>query len=146
MNQVTIIGRTTRELELRYTQSGLAIAKFSVAINRPKGKDGQDNGADFPRVSSFGKTAELLDKFLYKGARVCIVGHLHTDSYQDKNGNTVYTTDVVADRVEFIDFRDNGNGNSSDNGQNQATSNNNEPIANSMPRGFEDIEDEDIPF
>lgn len=104
MNSVTLIGRLTRDVDLRYTQgSNMAIAKFSLAIDRPA-KQGEEKKADFPSVTVFGKQAENCDKYLAKGRLACVQGRLQTGSYKDKDGKTVYTTDVVADRVEFLEW------------------------------------------
>ena len=78
------------------------MARFSVAISRGKDKNGNDRGADYPSVIAFGKTAELVDRFLGKGRLVGVTGKLQTGSYE-KDGRKTYTTDVVADRVEFLD-------------------------------------------
>ena len=104
MNQVILIGRLTRDVALRYTQeTNMAIAKFSLAIDRP-GKQGEEKKTDFPGVTVFGKKAENCDKFLSKGRLVCVQGRLQTGSYKDKDGKTVYTTDVIAERVEFLEW------------------------------------------
>ena len=127
MNNVQLIGRLTRDVELRYTQGAepIAVATFTLAINR----QGKKEQADFPRIIVFGKQAENCEKYLAKGRRVAVEGRLQTGSYQNKNGDTVYTTDVVANRIEFIDFKDN-----------QKTSKDNE-----IPDSFQAI-DEDVPF
>ena len=105
MNLVIIQGRLTRNPEVRYTtDSQLAIASFSVAVDRGK-KDGEDMGADFIPVKVFGKQAENCERFLAKGGRVTVQGRIQTGSYE-KDGQKVYTTDVIASRVEFIDFKD----------------------------------------
>ena len=98
MNQVSLIGRLVRDPEVRYSGE-MAIAKFTVAVDRQK----KEPGADFPSVVCFGKTAELVEKYVKKGRLVGIQGHIQTGSYDDKSGRKVYTTEVVADRVEFLD-------------------------------------------
>lgn len=103
MNCVNLIGRLTKAPETRYTaNSQMAVTTFTVAVNRMK-KEGQEQ-ADFPRVTVFGKQAENCEKYLAKGRLVGIQGRLQTGSYQNKDGVTVYTTDVVADRVEFLEW------------------------------------------
>ena len=103
MNNVTLIGRLTRDPDVRYTSSTqMAVARFSIAINRPTRKDGTEQ-TDFPNIVAFGKTAELCEKFLVKGRLVGIQGRIQTGSYE-KNGQRIYTTDVVADRVEFLEW------------------------------------------
>lgn len=128
MNSVNLIGRLTRDPEVRYTNDQMAIANFTLAIDRPPRKDGTKE-TDFPRVTVFGKQAENCEKYLAKGRRVAVEGRIQTGSYQNKNGDTIYTTDVVANRIEFIDFKDN-----------QKTSKDNE-----IPDSFQAI-DEDVPF
>ncbi|MFR1698772.1 MAG: single-stranded DNA-binding protein [Anaerovoracaceae bacterium] len=107
MNNVVLIGRLTRDPELRYTAgSQTAVATFTVAVDRGKDKNGESRGADFPRVIVFGRSAENCEKYLAKGRLVGVQGRLQTGSYTNKKGATVYTTDVVADRVEFLERGD----------------------------------------
>ncbi len=135
MNSVVLIGRLTRDPEVRYTPSTqMAIATFSVAINRPQIKDGEKK-ADFPRVTVFGKQAENCEKYLAKGRLVGIQGRIQTGSYKNKDGATVYTTDVVADRVEFLEWGDRPQGSQSSP----------KSVAEEIPDSFQAI-DEDVPF
>lgn len=129
MNQVIISGRLTKDVETKYTQQGMAVARFTVALDRGKDKNGQDRGADFPSVVAFGKTAENLEKFSGKGLRVAVTGHLQTGNFE-KDGQKHYTTDVIADRVEFIDWKNSQQGSQQ---------------ADYAPEGFSAL-DEDIPF
>ena len=135
MNQVIISGRLTKDVECKYTQNQMAVARFSVALDRGKDKDGNSRGADFPNCVAFGRTAENLEKFSGKGLRVSIIGHLQTGNYE-KDGQKHYTTDVIADRVEFIDWK-----NSDGQNANQNVTGEYEP-----PEGFRAVSDEDIPF
>lgn len=96
MNNVTLLGRVTKDFKGTKTDKGLVIARNSLAVNRPT------EGADFINIVAFGKTAETLGKFVKKGHRVLIQGHIQTGSYE-KEGKQVYTTDVVVDRFEFIE-------------------------------------------
>ncbi len=139
MNSVVLIGRLTRDPEVRYTggQNNMAVATFSVAIDRPV-KQGQEKKADFPRVTAFGRQAENCEKFLAKGRLVGVQGRIQTGSYTNKDGRTVYTTDVVADRVEFLEW-----GNKNDSGGAQQPAGAPEPPA--APEGFS-YSDDDIPF
>lgn len=126
-NLVFLIGRLTRDPEVRYTSgTQMAVCTFSLAIDRPV-KAGAEKQTDFPRVTVFGKQAENCERFLSKGRLVGVQGRLQTGSYTDKNGNTVYTTDVIADRVEFLERAEKS-----------------EP-AEPVPQGFAAV-DEDIPF
>ena len=106
MNSVVLIGRLTRDPEVRYiSESQMAIATFTVAIDRPT-RSGQEKKTDFPRVTVFGRQAENCEKFLTKGRLVGVQGRIQTGSYTNRDGATVYTTDVVADRVEFLEWGD----------------------------------------
>ena len=138
MNQVSIIGRLTKDVQCNYTQSGMAVARFNVALDRGKDKNGEDRGADFPSCVAFGRNAENLEKFSGKGLRVGVTGHLQTGSYDDKDGKKVYTTDVIADRVEFLDWKEKTD---ADRAANATPSADQEGV----PSGFAAI-DEDIPF
>ena len=102
MNLAVMIGYLTRDPETRVTESQLSITRFSVAISRGKDKNGEDRGADFPTVVVFGKQAENCERYLNKGSQVGVQGHIQTGSYTNKDGNKVYTTEVIADRVEFL--------------------------------------------
>ena len=103
MNVVSLIGRLTRDPELRYTPQQMAVATFTLAIDRPTGKD-KEKHTDFPRVTVFGRQAENCETYLKKGRLCGVQGRIQTGSYKNKDGQTVYTTDVVADRVEFLEY------------------------------------------
>lgn len=139
MNSVSLIGRLTRDPEVRYgAASQTAIAKFTLAVDRRGARDGEQT-ADFISITCFGKTAELVEKYIGKGRLVGVTGRIQTGSYE-KDGRKVYTTDVIADRVEFLD-----RGNSSDNAGGFAQSSQ-ESSGNNVPTGFEALTDDDIPF
>lgn len=104
MNSVALVGRLTRDPDVRYAGE-TAVARFSLAVARPKQKD-KEATSDFPSIVCFGKTAELVEKFLSKGRMVGLTGRIQTGSYTDKDGKKVYTTEVVADRVEFLDYKE----------------------------------------
>ena len=102
MNSVILIGRLARDPELSYTpNTQTACCRFTLAVNRPR-RDGEDQGADFIRITVWGKQGENCDRYLSKGRQCAVMGRIQTGSYKDRNGQTVYTTDVVADRVEFL--------------------------------------------
>lgn len=103
MNKVFLCGRLTADPETRYGKTGMAVCTFSVALDRGRDKDGNSRGADFPRVKVFGKQAEICERFLAKGSRVLIEGRIATGSYEGQDGNRVFTTEVVANFVEFFD-------------------------------------------
>lgn len=133
MNHVSIIGRLTKDPEVRYSQDGVACARFSVAIDRGKDKNGNDRGADFPNVVCFGKTAEHVEKYCFKGMLVGVTGRLQTGSYE-KDGHKVYTTDVLAERVEFLSRRENTQT------EQQAE------VQPTIPEGFAQLDEGDFPF
>ena len=99
MNKVLLIGNLTRDPETATTNNN-NICKFSIAVNRR----GKDNGADFINITCFSKTAELCQQYLAKGRKVAICGRISTGSYENKEGKKVYTTDIIADEVEFLSF------------------------------------------
>lgn len=140
MNSVVLIGRLSRDPELSFIPStGLAVAKFSIAVDREMSKDKKQEAAaqgkqtaDFIGITVFGKQAENVANFLNKGSQCAIHGRINTGSYTTQSGEKRYTTDVIADRVEFI-------GNS---GQAKAQND-----FNDIPDAFEPVDpDEDIPF
>lgn len=101
MNNVELIGRLTRDPEIKYTaQTQTAVCTFSLAIDRPT-KQGEDKKTDFPRVVVFGKQAESCEKYLKKGALVGVTGKLQTSLFE-KDGTNHFKTEVAADRVEFL--------------------------------------------
>lgn len=109
MNKVVLIGYLTKKPELRYTQSGQAVTQFTLAVDknlsREKRQEMEAQGrptADFPRIVVWGKQAESLCQYLGKGSRCAIEGSIQTGSYQDNSGNHVFTTDIVAQHVEFL--------------------------------------------
>ena len=100
MNAVQLIGRLCSDPYVADSAT-TSVAKMTLAVDRPPTKDGEKQ-ADFPRVITFGKTAEMVSKYLTKGRKVAVTGRIQTGSYE-KNGVTLYTCDVIADRVEFLD-------------------------------------------
>lgn len=116
MNNVILMGRLTRDPELRFLQSGTggAVARFTVAVDRQLSREKRQEmesknqpTADFINVVAWGKLGENCARFTEKGKRVLVTGRIQTGSYDDKNGNKVYTTEVVASNVEFLDWKDN---------------------------------------
>ncbi len=162
MNVVVLIGRLTRDPELRYIpETQNAVCTFTLAVDRPMSREKQ---ADFIRITVFGRQAENCAKFITKGRQVAVEGRIQTGSYQNKNGDTVYTTDVIANRVEFLSGGGGNSGGGSGYGGNYGGGNyGNQPsgMGNSassapssgqssapsgIPEGFEAIDDDDIPF
>lgn len=97
MNQVTLIGRLTKKPELEYTRGNTAVTKFTIAVDR----ESRDTGADFIRVTAFGKRAESICRYMDKGRQIAIQGRIQTGSYE-KDGRTVYTQDIIIENDEFL--------------------------------------------
>ena len=136
MNRVVLIGRLSRDVDTR-TAGETQIARFTVAVDRNVKKDPNSNQptADFISCVAFGKTAEFIGKYFQKGSKIGLEGRIQTGSYE-KDGQRVYTTDVIAERVEFCDSK-NGSGSNA-----QAAPQQNEAWMN-IPNG---TEDEGLPF
>jgi single-strand DNA-binding protein len=102
LNRVELTGRLTKEPDIRYSQgeNQLCIASWTLAVDRKFKREGQPT-ADFIRCQAFGKTGEFVKKYFHKGMKMDVGGRIQTSTYTDKNGNTVYATDVVCDDVEF---------------------------------------------
>lgn len=131
MNNVFLIGRTTKDPEIRYSQSNLAISRFTLAVDRMS----KEKETDFIGCIAFGKTAELMGKYVPKGHKIAIQGHIQTDSYDAKDGHKVYTTDVIVERLEFCENKQGNNTGSNDGGNNQSGGD-----------GFVPAGDEALPF
>lgn len=141
MNTVILIGRITRDPDIRYTADNqLCIASFPIACDRGRDREGNDRGADYPWIKVFGKQAENCGKWLYKGRQVAIRGRINTGSYTDKSGNKVYTTDVVAEQVQFLGGKkDNSNEIPPERSAGEQMS------YDDIPDGFQQVDD-DVPF
>ena len=139
MNKVILMGRLTRDPEVRYTQgdNAMAIARYSLAVDRRFKKDGDEQTADFINCIAFGKAGEFAEKYFRKGTKIAVVGRIQTGSYTNKDGQKVYTTDVVVEEQEFAESKNSG---SSDNNQSAPTNKNTDFM--SIPDGI----DEELPF
>jgi len=139
MNNIQLVGRLTRDPELSYTPgNGLAITKFTLAVNRPRFDKNKPQEADFINCVCFGKRAEAIANYVQKGHRFGVVGRLQINKYVDKDGNNRWSTDVVVSDFEFMQDKGNDNNNYSSN-QNTQQNNSNE--------GYTEIDDgDDIPF
>ena len=109
MNKAFLIGRLTRDPELRYSSSNAAIVNFSIAIDRQYTNQQGQRETDFINIVAFQKQAENIKKYVSKGSLVAVDGRIQTRNYEDKDGKRVYVTEVVADRVQFLDSRNSGN-------------------------------------
>lgn len=110
MNKVILIGRLTKDVEIRYTQTNnTAVASFSLAVNRKFVKTGEERQADFFNIIAWNKLAENISKYLFKGNQVAISGRLETRSWDDQNGQKHYVTEVIAEEVDFIESKNKQN-------------------------------------
>ena len=147
MNKVILMGRLTRDPEVRYSQgeNPMAIARYTLAVDRRFNRNNDEQSADFINCVAFGKAGEFAEKYLHKGTKIAISGRIQTGSYTNKDGVKVYTTDVVIEDQEFAESK-----NSGQNVNNQMTpSPNNSPEYMSSGDGFMNIPDgidDEIPF
>ena len=144
MNKVILMGRITRDAEIRYTQGekSTAIARFSLAVDRRFKKDNDEQNTDFISCIAFGKIAEFLEKFGRKGTKFVVDGRIQTGSYNNKDGQKVYTTDVVVENIEFAESKNSSGSGGSTNQPAPAPS-------SSAGAGFMNIPDgidEELPF
>jgi single-strand DNA-binding protein len=150
MNKVILMGRLTRDPEIRYSQGGadgqLAVARYTLAVDRRYNRNG-DQTADFISCVAFGRTAEFAEKYLKQGTKIAITGRIQTGSYTNKDGNKVYTTDVVVEEQEFAESKAASSGANRSEGGYQpsgrpAPSSAGTDSFMSIPEGIED----DLPF
>lgn len=141
MNSCTFFGRLVRDVEIRYSQSNVAVGRFTLAVNRAYQRG--DVKADFLNMVAFGKTAENIEKFFRQGSRIVVHCHVQNDNYTNKDGNKVYQTNFIVDSFSFVDTRSEGGIT-----QNQST----QPTPPPMPANSEgwmnipDGIDEELPF
>lgn len=143
MNKVILMGRLTRDPELRYSQNdnGKVTARYSLAVDRRFKREGEQ-AADFIGCVAFGKAAEFAEKWFHKGIKVLVTGRIQTGSYTNKDGQKIYTTDIIIEEQEFAESRAAGEGNGggySEGGSNNSSSG--EGFMN-VPEGI----DEGLPF
>ena len=107
MNKVILMGRLTRDPEVRYTQgeNTMAIARYTLAVDRRFNRNGEDASADFITCVAFGKAGEFAEKYLHKGTKMAVTGRIQTGSYTNKDGVKVYTTEVVVEDQEFAESK-----------------------------------------
>ena len=104
MNKVILLGRLTKDVETRYTQTNNSlVATFTLAVNRRFAKEGEERQTDFINIVAWGKTGEFSSKYFKKGLQVAVVGRLQNRSYEDSNGQKKYITEVIAEEVYFAD-------------------------------------------
>ncbi len=146
MNRVILMGRLTRDPEVRYSQgeNSTAIARYTLAVDRRFNRNGDENNADFIGCVAFGRQAEFAEKYLRKGVKMLVTGRIQTGSYTNKNGVRVYTTDVVVEDQEFAESKNAGSGQ-----EGGYRAGNSRPEPASVGDGFMNIPDgidEELPF
>ena len=152
MNKVILMGRLTRDPEVRYSQGeqATAIARYTVAVDRRFRRDSDSQSADFIGCVAFGRQAEFAEKYLRKGIKIALTGRIQTGSYTNRDGQKVYTTDVVVEEQEFAESKNAGGNNG---GYSAPQHNNPAPSANTSDLGsadgfmnIPDGIDEELPF
>ncbi|MBU5594457.1 single-stranded DNA-binding protein [Amphibacillus sp. MSJ-3] len=161
LNRVVLVGRLTKDPDLRYTASGVAVANFTVAVNRPFSNQQGDREADFINCVIWRKPAENLANYMGKGSLVGVDGRIQTRSYDGQDGKRVYVTEVVADSVQFLESKNSNRGASVGGGQGSGSyqseqhqnqqhmpSQNEANQQNNINDNLEpiDISDDDLPF
>ncbi len=156
MNKVILMGRLTRDPEVRYSQgaSQTAVARFSIAVDRRFKREGEPD-ADFFNCTSFGKQAEFVERYLHKGTKVVLSGRVQNDNYTNKDGQMVYSVRIMVDEIEFAESKNASGGNEGGYNNNNygnggfAGGGNNAPAASGAGDGFMNIPDgidEELPF
>lgn len=105
INNVVLVGRLTKDPELKMTPSGIAVTRFTLAVNRPFTSQGGEKKADFINCIAWRKQAENLANFMRKGGRIGVCGRIETGSYEGQDGKRVYTTEIIADSIQFLESR-----------------------------------------
>ena len=154
MNKVILMGRLTRNPETRYSQGDnqMAIARFSIAVDRRFRRQGDQDTADFFNCTAFGKQAEFVEKYLKQGTKIVLTGRIQNDNYTNKNGEKVYSVQIIAEEIEFAESKaaasQNGAGYQNDNSGYQSQNSGSEAPA-APADGFMNIPDgidEELPF
>lgn len=142
MNKVILMGRLTRDPEVRYSQGEqpMAIARYTLAVNRRFSRNDEEQSADFIGCVAFGRSGEFAEKYLHKGIKIAIVGRIQTGSYTNKDGQRIYTTEVVVEEQEFVESK-NASGGKENAGSGAARDSAGDGFMN-IPDGI----DEELPF
>ena len=136
MNKAILMGRLVRDPETRQTQSNEGVTRFTIAVDRKYKKDG-DQTADFINCVAFSKTSDFVSKYFHKGNRIAVVGRIQTGNYTNKDGNKVYTTDVICEEVDFCESKK------------EATETAKQEAPDTEDEGFVNVEDsidDELPF
>ncbi len=153
MNRVILMGRLTRDPEVRYTQGerSMAVARYTLAVDRRgrRNQDGNEQTADFINIVAFDRAGEFAEKYFRQGMRVLVSGRIQTGSYTNKEGQRVYTTDIIVDDQEFADSKNSAGGNGDNGGYGYQQTSRPAPTS-AIGDGFmnipDGVEDEGLPF
>ena len=154
INSVNLVGRLTRDVEIRVSQSNVTVATFTLAVNRSFKSANGEREADFINCVAFKKTAEILNQYAGKGSQIGVTGSIQTRNYENKDGQRVYVTEVIANNIALLDSKASNNASDSQHSQSRPNTNqaqqtrsqapDENPFANS--KGPVDISDDDLPF
>ena len=146
MNKVELIGRLVKDPQITTSQSGTRFAKYTLAVDRPK-RQGENAQADFIQCTVFGNGADFVDKYLHKGMKIAVIGKIATGSYTNKNGQTVYTTEVIVEEHEFCERRQDYNSQPQQSQNNGYQQSSNQAYSQGSQPNFTEIGDgDDLPF
>ena len=147
MNKVILMGRLTRDPEMRQTPNGVSVCSFSIAVNRRFAKEGQQT-ADFINCTAWRQQAEFICKYFQKGAMIAVVGSLQSRSWENQEGKKQYSTDVVVDEVYFTGSKNEGSSQSFDSGFAAPQQRNDNSFGDIDSMGFQTIDgsEDDLPF
>ncbi|WP_313627565.1 single-stranded DNA-binding protein [Enterococcus italicus] len=146
MNTVNLIGNLTRDPELRYSQNGTAIANCNIAVQRIFKNQNGEYESDFINIKAFSKTAELLAEHFRKGSKLGVTGNIQTGSYENQQGQRVYTTDVVVENLTFVERKTSDSSGFNSNQGNYSQNNQSPSKSSSFSGSSIDISDDDLPF
>lgn len=145
MNRVALIGRLTKDPELRKTQSGTSVCSFNLAVNRKIQQQGQPD-ADFINCVAWNKTADLMAQYLHKGSLIGVEGRIQTRSYDNQQGQRVYVTEIFTESIQFLESKNSTSGNDQPNIGYQEPQQSNNNTTGYDPNEILNIDADDLPF
>lgn len=148
MNNTSLVGRLTKDPDLRYTPNGVAVANFTIAVNRPFTDQQGNREADFINCVVWRRPAENLANFMKKGSQIGVTGRIQTRTFEGQDGKTVFVTEVVADQIAFLESKSQSNSNSNNTSNNQTSNQTNKTSDDPFKNNGEpiDLSDDDLPF
>ena len=141
MNKVILIGRLTRDAEIRYTQTNRAVAQFSLAVSRPYTNQDGNKETDFINIVAWDKLGEIVGKYTHKGSLIAVEGRLQVRTYENNDGNKRYITEVIASNIQFLESKK-----SEEKSNNQEEKQDNDPFEEMGKQVEAEIDDNDLPF